>query len=114
MTHRVTGRKQANGRLAVEMGFNRNHFFLIGIFLLLVGLQFRLIERIVLNPESTLFLAQHMGSETDATTAEVLHKAGFDAALPRKEFISPRWCGWAFFAVAAALMLHSLMLPRPS
>ena len=113
MTHRVTGRKQAYRRLVVEMGFNRNHFFLLGIFLLLVGLQFRLVERVVLSPESTLFLAQHWGSETDATTAKVLHKAGFDAALPRKEFTSPRWCGWAFFAVGAALMLHSLMLPRP-
>ena len=95
------------------MGFNRNHFFLLSIFLLLVGLQFRLVERVVLSPESTLFLAQHWGSETDATTAKVLHKAGFDAALPRKEFTSPRWCGWAFFAVGAALMLHSLMLPKP-
>jgi hypothetical protein len=44
----------------------------------------------------------------------VLHTAGFEAALPRKEFQSPRWCGWAFLAVGSVLVLHSVMLPKPS
>ncbi len=94
------------------MKINRNHYFLLGVFFILVGLQFRVLQSVVLNPQSTLFLAERLGSKTDATTAQVLHTAGFEAALPRKEFTSPRWCGWAFFALAAVLILHSIMLPK--
>lgn len=114
MTHLARHRKQANGSGRNGMGLNRNHYFLVGIFCLLVGLQFRLLESVVLNPQSTLFLAHRLGSKTDATTAQVLHTAGFEAALPRKEFQSPRWCGWAFLAVGSVLVLHSVMLPKPS
>ena len=96
------------------MGLKRNHYLMLGIFFLLVGLQFRLIERVVLNPESTLFLAHHVGTKTDATTTRVLHAAGFEPALPRKEFESPRWCGWAFFAFGSVLVFRSIMVPRPN
>ena len=95
------------------MKLKRNHYFVLGVLCLLVGLQFRVLERVVLNPQSTLFLAQRFGSKTDATTAQVLHTTGFDAALPRKEFESPRWCGWAFFALGGFLLLHSVLLPKP-
>ena len=94
------------------MKLKRNHYFVLGVLCLLVGLQFRVLERVVLNPQSTLFLAQRLGSETDAATAQVLHAAGFDAALPRKELESPRWCGWAFYAISAFLVLHSVLLPK--
>jgi len=96
------------------MGLNRNHLFLLGVFCLLLGLQFRLLESVVLNPQSTLFLANQIGSKADATTAQVLHTAGFEAALPRKTFISPRWCGWALLALGSFLVLHSMMLPKPN
>ncbi|MBC19537.1 MAG: hypothetical protein CMJ74_08725 [Planctomycetaceae bacterium] len=96
------------------MKMKRNHYLILGVLCLLVGLQFRVLEKVVLNPESTLFLAQRLGSKADATTAQMLHTTGFEAALPRKEFESPRWCGWAFFTLGGFLVLHSLLLPKPS
>ena len=114
MTHLARSRKRVNALGRDEMKPHRNHYFLLGVLFLLVGLQFRVLERVVLNPQSTLFLAQRLGSKTDAATAQVLHTAGFDAALPRKEFESPRWCGWAFFALGSFLILHRIMLPKPS
>ena len=40
---------------------NRNHFFLVGLVLLYVGLQFRFVETFVLNDKSSKFLAQRLG-----------------------------------------------------
>ena len=95
------------------MKLKRNQYFLLGTLCVLLGLQFRVIDRVILNPESTLFLAQRLGSNSDAATAEVLHAAGFEPVLPRKEFESPRSYGWAFFIFGSFLLLHSLLLPKP-
>ena len=95
------------------MKLKRNHYFVLGVLCLLMGLQFRVLEKVILNPESTLFLAQRLGSKADAATAQVLHTTGFEATLPRKQFESPRWCGWPFFVLGGFLLLHSVLLPKP-
>jgi hypothetical protein len=96
------------------VGLNRNHYFLFGVVLLLMGFQFRLLDSVVLNEPSTRFLAQTMGSKRDATTAQVLYTAGLEAAIPRQRLQSPRWCGWAFLSLGTVLVLHSIMLPKPA
>jgi hypothetical protein len=96
-----------------SMSLNRNHYFLLGTILLLLGLQFRLIDSVVLNEQSTRFLAQRLGTTTDAATAQVLHTTGFGAVMPRKALTTPKWVGWAFMSTGAVLVLHSIMLRKP-
>ena len=95
------------------MGLNRNHYFLVVAILLLLGLQFRLVDSVVLNEESTRFLALRLGTTTDATTAQVLHTTGLGAVMPRKTIQAPRWIGWACISAGAVLFLHSIMLRKP-
>lgn len=95
------------------MEFNRNQYFMVGTVLLLLGIQFRFIDSVVLNEKSSRFIAQKMGNRTEATAAQVLNTTGLGAATPRKTIKPPQWIGWALIAGGAVLILHSLALRRP-
>ena len=47
------------------MELNRNQFFMIGVVVVLLGVQFRLIDSITLNEKTTQFLLAHSGSGAD-------------------------------------------------
>ncbi len=51
------------------MDFNRNQFFFIGMFILLIGLQVRMVDTYVLSPEATKFLADRTGNASTASTS---------------------------------------------
>src|SRR5262245_46426584 len=59
-----------NLRSAMEL--NRNQFFMAGIFLMLLGIQFRLVDTITLNEKSTQFLAARTGSAATSGIANIL------------------------------------------
>lgn len=91
------------------MEFNRNQFFMTGIFLVLLGVQFRLIESITLNDKTTRFLAAHAGSAATSSAASVFPSS----TVPRKVVQPPQWLGWALISVGAVCILHSLAMKRP-
>ena len=91
------------------MEFNRNQFFMTGIFLMLLGVQFRLVDSITLNDKTTRFLAAHAGSATTSTTASMFPSS----TVPRKVIEPPQWLGWALISVGAVCVLHSLAMKRP-
>jgi hypothetical protein len=97
---------------------NRNHFFLAGLVLLYVGLQFRFVETFVLNDKSSKFLAQRLGSpETSATlnitqAAQRLFPASMASPSPRS-VTPPEWVGWALLSIGSVLVLHALAMQKP-
>ena len=95
------------------MEISRNQYFMIGMILLLLGLQFRFIDSVVLNEESSRFLAQRMGNKTEATAAQVLNTTGFGSVTPRKTIKPPQWVGWALISIGSVFILHSLALRKP-
>ena len=52
---------------SAAMEFNRNQFMMIGVVLLLLGLQFRLFDSCTLNPKTTAFLANRFQESSSAT-----------------------------------------------
>ena len=80
-----------------------------GIFLVLLGIQFRLIESITLNDKTTRFLANHSGSATTSTSASLFPSS----TVPRKTIEPPQWLGWAFISIGAVFILHSLAMKKP-
>ena len=86
---------------------------MFGTLLLLLGLQFRFLESVVLNEESSRFVAEKMDTNTDATAAQVLNTTGLGAMTPRKTIKPPIWIGWALIAGGAVFVLHSLALRKP-
>ncbi len=91
---------------------NRNQYFLIGLILLFLGIQFRLVETYVLNERTSHFVSERLKlvASTDAEDGAFLPAAG---PTPRRTLRPPVWLGYAFISVGAVLILHSLAMKRP-
>ena len=79
------------------MEMNRNQFLLIGLVVLLLGLQLRAVEAYVLNETSTRFLARQKAKTEEPSmwswhTSLVTQDA---MPIPRKRIEPPRWIAWA-------------------
>ena len=93
------------------MEFNRNQYFMGGVLLLLVGIQFRLLDSFTLNEKTTKFLAARMqdSGQTNAMTAFM----PAEATVGRKVVRPPQWLGWALMSIGSVLVLHSLAMKKP-
>ena len=97
---------------------NRNHFFLVGLVLLYVGLQFRFVETFVLNDKSSKFLAQKLGSVETNGALNITQAASriFPASMSTpstRSVTPPEWIGWALLSIGSVLVLHALAMPKP-
>lgn len=103
---------QAFGRrLIVEL--NRNHYFMAGLVVLLLGIQFRMVDSYVLNSRATSYLMEIKGKVSDEGVSQprILPAMG---ASPRKVIHPPAWLGWAMMSVGGVLVLQSLAMPKPA
>src|SRR5262245_37017624 len=97
---------------------NRNHFFLMGLVLLYVGLQFRFVETFVLNERSSKFLAQRLGSGDGSQTLNITQAAQrfFPTSMApssSRSLSPPEWVGWALLSIGSVLVLHALAMQKP-
>lgn len=98
------------------MEINRNQYFMIGIVLLALGIQFRLIDSVTLTSEASQFLAKRFAAKS-AETSDV--PTAFVAAAeqaqisPKRTVKPPQWLGWALISMGGVLVLHSLAMPKP-
>ncbi|MES1213438.1 MAG: hypothetical protein ABUL64_02530 [Singulisphaera sp.] len=93
------------------MEFNRNHYFLAGLVVLMLGIQMRMVDSFILSSESTHFLATKFPNAKGATIAQM---SGGGSSGPRKTLKPPEWLGWALISAGSVLVLHSLAMPRPA
>ncbi|EMI53386.1 putative membrane protein [Rhodopirellula sallentina SM41] len=94
------------------MEMNRNRYFLIGVLLLLLGSQFRMIDSFVLNEPTTRALANM--SRKAAVTEEDTFSSFLMQVHPKptKRVHPPRWLGLAMIAVGSVVSLHAIAIPR--
>ena len=96
------------------MELNRNQFLLIGLVLILLGLQLRFVDTFVLNESSTKFLARQTGkAEPKSMWTMPVSLATQGSMAPRKKIRPPRWLAWALLSVGAVFVLHSLAMKKP-
>jgi hypothetical protein len=93
------------------MDLNRNQFFFLGVFVLLIGLQVRMVSAYVLNPKPAKFIAEKMGGSQPAANSLLSMTSGTDAQL--RKLSPPEWLGWCLISIGAVLVLHSLALQKP-
>jgi hypothetical protein len=96
------------------MEINRNQWFLAGLVLLLLGVECRLLDAVVLTPEFTQFLAERTGHPMAAASETIEALVDTEApTMPPKTIRPPESIGWAFLSLGAVFVLHSLSLRRP-
>lgn len=96
------------------MELNRNQFCLIGLVLILLGVQLRFVDTFVLNESSTKFLAKQAGkTETTSMWTLPVSLASQNGMVPRKKVRPPGWLAWALISVGGVFVLHSLAMKKP-
>lgn len=89
---------------------NRNHYFMAGVVLLLLGIQLRLVDSYVLNENSTrMFTPQSSGGGLAAVRPLMQSMS----ASPHKVVKPPESLGWAFMSIGSVLILHALAMKAP-
>ena len=96
------------------MKMNRNHFFMIGLIVFLLGLQFKIVQEVQLTRETTKFIEEKIQKKPSAIDSPLL--AIFpsnNAFAPKKTFRPPRWLGWSLMSIGAVVILQSFVLRKP-
>jgi hypothetical protein len=94
------------------MSIYRNRYFLAGVLLILLGIQFRMIHSFVLNEPATRALAR---VTSDTHVAEQSSMTDFILRVhpnPTKRITPPRWLGLSLIAAGVVISCHALAIPR--
>jgi hypothetical protein len=95
------------------MDITRNQYFLAGLLLLFLGIQFRLIDSVDLNPEFSQFLAERSNHPVASVGAATQALIQLEKPVIKKNVRPPDWIGWSLASVGAVLILHSLAMKKP-
>ena len=93
------------------MSMYRNRYFLAGILLVLLGVQFRMVESFVLNESATRVLAR-VSKKTTADNSAMTDMLMQIYPNQTKRVEPPRWLGLAMITVGAVISCHALAIPR--
>ncbi len=83
------------------MEISRNQYFLVGLLILFVGIQFHMIATIRLTPQFAQFVAEQTGQSAGG------------AAVIQTSLHPPEWLSWALMSIGAVLVLHSWAMKKP-
>jgi hypothetical protein len=95
------------------MEINRNQWFLAGLVVLALGVQFRMVDSFTLNAEASQFVATQFKSAPTEVAAPGQSYVVARSPAPLRTVTPPKWLGWSLISVAAVLILHSLAMKRP-
>jgi len=95
------------------MQMTRNRYFLIGVLLILFGIQFRMVDSFVLNEPTTRALAR-MSKQSNVASTDSFNSFLMQVhPKPTKRVHPPRWLGLAMIAVGTVVSLHAIAIPKP-
>ena len=91
--------------------FNRNQWILLGVVLLLVGIQMRYVQAFVLNERTTQFLAKRM-QEVELASTDVGTSMAAAAPVVKQRIEPPRWLGLALLSAGTVLAVHGMSMKK--
>ena len=98
------------------MELNRNHYFMLGLVALFLGLQFKYVDSFVLSDEVSRILENRSFAAEKREPALDLpfqFSAAVTPPVRRKTVRTPSWLPWSLISVGTVLVLHSLAMRRP-
>jgi hypothetical protein len=94
------------------MSMYRNRYFLAGVLLVLLGIQFRMVDSFVLNESATRTLARVTKKTSVADNSSMSSIMMSIYPNPRKRVEPPRWLGLSMITVGAIISCHALAIPK--
>jgi hypothetical protein len=95
------------------MEINRNQYFLAGLVLILLGIEFHMVDTIVLTPECTRLLGEGNNHPVVAASNLLGPLVGAENQIAPKTFHLPESLSWGLLSAGAVLVLHSLAMKKP-
>ena len=95
------------------LDITRNQYYAVGLVLLFLGAQFRLVDSLVLTPELTQFLAEQTGHPLAAVNTTTQSLMQLEKPIARKTVRPPDWLGWSLLSLGAVLVLQSVAMKKP-
>lgn len=93
------------------MDIDRNRYFMFGVILFLLGLQFKLVDSFILNESSTKAL-HRLSQRASIASNDPATNMYMQVASPKKNLRPPGWLGFVLLTVGGVMSLHALVLPR--
>jgi hypothetical protein len=93
------------------MDIDRNRYFMFGVILFLLGLQFRLVDSFVLNESSTKALHK-FSQRASIASNDAASNVYMQVASPKKSLRPPNWVGFVLLTVGGVMSLHAMVLPK--
>lgn len=94
------------------MQFDRNRYFILGLLLLALGLELRMIDSFVLN-EPTTRAVYRIAKKTQLAATDYATQIYMQTApSPKKKVYPPRWLGMVMLSVGTVICIHSFILPK--
>ena len=94
------------------MELTRVKIFMIGMLVLLIGIQFKMVDTYVLNQDATQFIQSRMNRVDASAAVAARNWLPLSAAAPRGRWSPPRRLGWAMISIGSVLVLYTLAIRR--
>ena len=94
------------------MELTRNHYLMIGVILLGLGIQFRYVKVMVFNEPTTKWINDTFGPppQQQAMSPGILSSFG---PVTKRTFTPPPSLGWALMSLGGVIVLQSLVMNKP-
>ncbi len=94
------------------MEISRNQYFMAGLVLLFLGIQFRAIESVELKEQFAKLMAEKSDHPLISVSAQTPVLSPLTTAAVNRVFHPPEWIGWLLLSLGSVLVLHSLAMPK--
>jgi hypothetical protein len=94
------------------MEISRNQYYMVGLVLLLLGIQFRMIESIEVKEPIAMFFAERSDHPLISVSAQTPLLAPVEGSTINRMIRPPEWIGWMLISLGSVLVLHSLAMPK--
>lgn len=97
------------------MAMNRNHFFMIGMVSLMLGIQVHIVDSYVMTEKATQISSKILKEDAalNAESSSLFLPASGPDLVDQKTVTPPEWLGWLFMSIGVVLILHSFAMARP-
>jgi len=89
---------------------NRAQMYMAGLIVLFLGIEFRLVDSIVLNQQATKFVVERFETTEIAPTAP--NWLTLKMPVSNKAVTPPKWLGWSFLSLGGVMVLHALAMRK--
>jgi hypothetical protein len=94
------------------MEITRNQYYMAGLVLLLLGIQFRMIESVELKEQFAKFIAERTDHPLISVGSQTPVFGPITGAAVDRTVHPPEWVGWLLGSLGLVAMLHSLAMPK--